>query len=251
MKLLSLHDILPTSVSKQCMRRIIMLLLVMLMCAVDASPHTLRHSYFQNRAAALRQEALAAVPPSSYNPESVFLTTSHRWLTQTLDHFSPRESVRFSQRFFEFLDYFEAPNGPIFLIIWGESTCYGILNDYIAVLAKRFGAALVSLEHRYYGPSSPFQDLKTENLKYLNSKQALSDLATFRNHYQALINKRYKRSSNVDNLWFTFGGSYAGALSAWFWLKFPHLAQGGQVRWSRMCQCLARTERPCCISHEN
>ncbi|KAH7415324.1 hypothetical protein KP509_14G037800 [Ceratopteris richardii] len=226
MKPLSLHDMLPTSVSKQSMRRIIMLILIMFMCAVDVSPHTLRHSHFQNRAAALRQEALAAVPPSSYNPENVFLTTSPRWLNQTLDHFSPQESVRFPQRFFEFLDYFDAPNGPIFLIIWGESTCYGILNDYIAVLAKRFGAALVSLEHRYYGFSSPFQDLKIENLKYLNSKQALSDLAAFRNHYQALINTRYKRSSNVDNLWFTFGGSYAGALSAWFRLKFPHLAHG-------------------------
>ena len=53
------------------------------------------------------------------------------------------------------------------------------------VLAKKFGAAVVSLEHRYYGKSSPFKSLRTENLKYLSSKQALSDLAVFRQYYQA------------------------------------------------------------------
>lgn len=52
------------------------------------------------------------------------------------------------------------------------------------VLAKKFGAALVSLEHRYYGKSSPFKYLTTENLRFLSSKQALFDLAVFRQYYQ-------------------------------------------------------------------
>lgn len=54
----------------------------------------------------------------------------------------------------------------------------------LQVLAKKFGAAVVSLEHRYYGKSSPFKSLTTENLKYLSSKQALFDLAAFRQFYQ-------------------------------------------------------------------
>jgi len=53
------------------------------------------------------------------------------------------------------------------------------------VLAKKFDAGIVSLEHRYYGKSSPFKSLATENLKYLSSKQALFDLAAFRQYYQA------------------------------------------------------------------
>ncbi|KDO57022.1 hypothetical protein CISIN_1g046985mg, partial [Citrus sinensis] len=61
--------------------------------------------------------------------------------------------------------------------ICGEYTCDGIPNDYLGVLAKKFGAAVVSLEHHYYGKSSPFKSLSTENLKYLSSKQALFDLA--------------------------------------------------------------------------
>ncbi|PHU15003.1 putative serine protease EDA2 [Capsicum chinense] len=52
------------------------------------------------------------------------------------------------------------------------------------VLAKKFGAAIVTLKHQYYGKSSPFKSLTTGNLKYLSSKQALFDLAAFRNFYQ-------------------------------------------------------------------
>jgi hypothetical protein len=54
-------------------------------------------------------------------------------------------------------------------------------------MAKKFGAALVSPEHRYYGKSSPFKSLTTENLRFLSSKQALFDLAVFRQYYQVCI----------------------------------------------------------------
>ncbi|XP_057492477.1 probable serine protease EDA2 isoform X1 [Actinidia eriantha] len=154
-----------------------------------------------------------------------FLTTQELWFNQTLDHFSPYDHRQFAQRYYEFLDHFLLPNGPIFLKICGESACNGIVNDYISVLAKKFGAAVVSLEHRYYGKSSPFKYLTTENLKYLSSKQALFDLAVFRQYYQESLNAKLNRSK-VENPWFVFGISYPGALSAWFRLKFPHLTCG-------------------------
>ncbi|KAF5753028.1 serine protease EDA2 isoform X1 [Tripterygium wilfordii] len=115
---------------------------------------------------------------------SNYLTTEEHWFNQTLDHFSPYDHTTFQQRYYEFLDHFRAPDGPIFLKICGESSCDGIPNDYISVLAKKFGAAVVTLEHRYYGKSSPFKSLKTENLRFLSSKQALFDLAIFRQRYQ-------------------------------------------------------------------
>ena len=40
---------------------------------------------------------------------------------------------QFKQRYYEFLDYYRAPNGPIFLKICGEASCNGIGNDYLAV----------------------------------------------------------------------------------------------------------------------
>ncbi|GJM91208.1 hypothetical protein PR202_ga07563 [Eleusine coracana subsp. coracana] len=169
------------------------------------------------------------------------LTKDERWMNQRLDHFSPTVSLlrrsllssriesldhrQFKLRYFEFLDHHRAPDGPVFLRICGEYSCDGIPNDYLAVLAKKFGAALVSPEHRYYGKSSPFKRLTTENLRFLSSKQALFDLAVFRQYYQESLNARYNRSG-FDNPWFVFGVSYPGALSAWFRLKFPHLTCG-------------------------
>ncbi|KAA3474436.1 putative serine protease EDA2 [Gossypium australe] len=116
---------------------------------------------------------------------SYYLTTKELWFDQTLDHYSP----------------------------------------YFQVLAKKFGAAVVSLEHRYYGKSSPFKSHTTENLKYLSSKQALFDLAVFRQWYQVSLNLKRNRTG-AENSWFVFGVSYSGALSAWFRLKFPHLTCG-------------------------
>ncbi|KAG4952078.1 hypothetical protein JHK85_045945 [Glycine max] len=195
---------------------------------------------------------VSSFPPLSYGvvpprtllnklSEGKYLNTQELWFDQTLDHFSPYDHRQFRQRYYEFLDYFRIPDGPIFLVIGGEGILNGVANDYLAVLAKKFGAAMVTLEHRYYGKSTPFNSLETENLKYLSSKQALSDLAVFRQYYQASyivllsyyklrsamdsINAKLNRTK-IENPWFIFGGSYSGALSAWFRLKFPHLTCG-------------------------
>ncbi|XP_068343317.1 probable serine protease EDA2 [Pyrus communis] len=153
------------------------------------------------------------------------LTKEELWFDQTLDHFSPYDRRKFPQRYYEFLDYFRPSDGPIFLKICGESACGGIANDYLSVLAKKFGAAIVAPEHRYYGKSSPFNTHTTQNLKYLSSKQALFDLAAFREFYQNGLNVKLNRTKG-DNPWFVFGISYPGALSAWFRVKFPHLTCG-------------------------
>ncbi|CAH8305117.1 unnamed protein product [Eruca vesicaria subsp. sativa] len=163
------------------------------------------------------------------SPRDYYLTTDEHWFNQTLDHYSPHDHRKFRQRYYEYLDNFRAPDGPVFMIICGEGPCSGIAKDYMSVLAKKFEAGVVSLEHRYYGKSNPFNSLATENLRYLSSKQALFDLAAFRQHYQARLglNVKLNRSSgSSDNPWFFFGISYPGALSAWFRLKFPHLTCG-------------------------
>ncbi|KAL2945636.1 hypothetical protein AAZX31_U043200 [Glycine max] len=157
--------------------------------------------------------------------KEIYLNIPGALVRPNLDHFSPYDHRQFRQRYYEFLDYFRIPDGPIFLVIGGEGILNGVANDYLAVLAKKFGAAMVTLEHRYYGKSTPFNSLETENLKYLSSKQALSDLAVFRQYYQDSINAKLNRTK-IENPWFIFGGSYSGALSAWFRLKFPHLTCG-------------------------
>ena len=61
-----------------------------------------------------------------------------------------------------------------------------------------------------------------ENLKYLNSEQGLSDLAYFISYIKT--NKLYGVQPSTS--WITVGGSYAGAMSAWFRAKYPHMTVG-------------------------
>lgn len=65
-----------------------------------------------------------------------------------------------------------------------------------------------------------FRDLSTDNLRYLNSEQALEDLANFR----LFIHGKYFLTD--ANKWIVFGGSYPGNLAAWTRLKYPHLFYG-------------------------
>lgn len=74
------------------------------------------------------------------------------------------------------------------------------------MLGAEHNALLMVLEHRYYGESQLFDNWDSENFKYLSSEQALSDLAMFIQSFN--LDKQRK--------WVVVGGSYPGALSAWF-----------------------------------
>ncbi|MFH4983698.1 hypothetical protein AB6A40_010407 [Gnathostoma spinigerum] len=110
-----------------------------------------------------------------------------------------------------------------FLKIAGESPMSARwLNDSNAIfmkLAKKYGAAMFQLEHRYFGQSRPVTDTKTENLKYCTIAQAIEDLATF-------IRAKNKEKKFNKPRWVTFGGSYAGSLSAWLRSVHPELTVG-------------------------
>lgn len=55
---------------------------------------------------------------------------------------------------------------------------------------------------------------------YLNSEQALADLAYFIEG----MNSLHKIPPGTK--WITFGGSYPGSLAAWSRVKYPHLIHG-------------------------
>jgi len=87
-------------------------------------------------------------------------------------------------------------------------------------LGKIHKALLVTIEHRYYGESQPFNIWNTTNLYYLTSQQALADFAEFQQYLTQTLVK------NPKTKWFVFGGSYPGCLSAWYRLKYPNLVVG-------------------------
>ena len=77
------------------------------------------------------------------------------------------------------------------------------------------------MEHRYYGESNPFSDYSTAHLKYLTSEQALADAAQF---LEFFVND-LKKSDQIRKV-IVVGGSYTGAMSSWFRMRFPNLVIG-------------------------
>ncbi|KAJ5079052.1 peptidase s28 family protein [Anaeramoeba ignava] len=143
--------------------------------------------------------------------------------TQKLDHFDLQSQVNFTQRYYENTAYFNANDPKVFIYIGGEGELFpdDIDTGEVVDLAQKHQALLLSLEHRYYGESIPFKNETLENLQYLSSQQALEDLAYFITKYSTEINPAVENAK-----WISVGGSYAGALSSWLRLKFPHLVVG-------------------------
>ncbi|KAG6116902.1 hypothetical protein E4U14_008276 [Claviceps sp. LM454 group G7] len=76
--------------------------------------------------------------------------------------------------------------------------------------AKTNKAAVVTLEYRHYGESSPFQNLTTTNLQHLTLDNAIQDIVYFANNAVLPFDK--KRPLSFDRVQHC---SQAGALSAW------------------------------------
>lgn len=151
-----------------------------------------------------------------------------RFLDQRLDHFNRELTTTFKQRYFLNDTFWKGEeNAPVFLCVGGEGPPLdrSVLvssvhcNDMVEI-APKYNALLLALEHRYYGPSNPFDDFSTDNLKYLNTEQALGDIATF----VQLINEQYKLTPS--NRWITWGGSYPGMVAALARFRYPHLIYG-------------------------
>ncbi|XP_074534899.1 thymus-specific serine protease [Halichoeres trimaculatus] len=143
--------------------------------------------------------------------------SEEQWFTQKLDHYNGADSREWKQRYFV-NDSFYKVGGPVFLMIGGEGPANPawMQTGTWLTYAEKLGALCLMLEHRFYGKSHPTEDLSTENLRYLSSRQALADLAHFRTVMA-------KDRGLTDSKWVAFGGSYPGSLAAWFRLKFPHL----------------------------
>eukprot|EP01039_Chlorochromonas_danica_P003870 gene3870-4228_t len=152
--------------------------------------------------------------------------TGEFFFEQVLDHFDVHNNVTFKQRYFVNETYWsKEADAPVFLCVGGEGPPLDrtVLvnsvhcNDMVEIASKH-GALLLALEHRYYGPSTPFGlDYSSDKLKWLTTEQALNDLAAFHRY----ISSKY--SLTARNKWITFGGSYPGMVAALSRLRFPHL----------------------------
>ena len=184
---------------------------LLLAAAAAASAEALSLSLLQARSAHLAR--LSAAPPTALPPDE--------WHTQRVDHFNVLSNNRtWLQRFWTNASFFTG-DGPVFVYVEGEGAGSpgSVLGGQHVELAASRGALILSLEHRFYGASSPTGDMSEESLALLSSHQAIGDLANF---ISTFVRVKYPTAGPV----ITFGGSYPGALSAWARLRLPHAVWG-------------------------
>lgn len=137
---------------------------------------------------------------------------------QLIDHKNPSLGT-FTQRYWYNDEFYKGPGSPIVLNAPGEFAA----DDYLGytknvtlqgVFAQTNGGAVILLEHRYWGGSSPYQNLTVETLQYLTLDQAVQDLVHFAKTVRLPFDPQ--GSSKPDKApWILSGCSYPGALTAW------------------------------------
>ena len=144
---------------------------------------------------------------------------------QLVDHFSDDAST-WTHRYYKSTKYFDGPGSPVFLIVGGEASLEKMLYPFVTEhLAPRFGAAVIEIEHRFYGPYRPIinREATTEELlELLTPQQAMADMVQLTKHFKEELGcLKYDRTSADYCPVITVGGSYPGFLSAMFRLAYP------------------------------
>ncbi|KAM3437764.1 hypothetical protein MY4824_003598 [Beauveria thailandica] len=154
----------------------------------------------------------AAKEPSTDN-------TTMGYFDQLIDHSRP-ELGTFKQRYFYSTAYYKGPGSPVSVAAPGEVAAnekyMSLTNKTMAgFIAQNLGAAIVTLEHRFYGKSTPVQGApNTENMQPLTLENSIYDLVYFARNVKFPFDPQGK--SHPDSApWTLSGCSYSGALSAW------------------------------------
>ena len=140
---------------------------------------------------------------------------------QQVDHFDDDNTETWSNRYYKSTKYFKGAGHPIFMVVGGEGAMDdGFFYPFVTeVLAKRFSAAVLQIEHRFYGPYVPIANATNSQLeKLLTPSQAMADMVKLTRHVRdtELTGCSPDRDSPHYCPVITVGGSYPGFLSAMF-----------------------------------
>ncbi|EPE29559.1 alpha/beta-Hydrolase [Glarea lozoyensis ATCC 20868] len=136
---------------------------------------------------------------------------------QLLDHKNPSKGT-FKQKFWWNIEFWNGPGSPIVMFTPGEIAAanYGayLTNaTVIGLYAQEIKGAVIMVEHRFWGESSPYQTLNSETLQLLTLEQSIADFVYFAKVAPLPFDTK---KSNADKApWVFSGGSYSGALAAW------------------------------------
>lgn len=137
---------------------------------------------------------------------------------QLIDHNEPALGT-FTQHYWWSTQFWTGPGAPVIFFNPGEvpaATYTGYLTNrtITGMFAEAVGGAVVMVEHRYWGDSSPYDTLTTETLAYLTLENSIKDNV----HFAETVELPFDPSgqSNAQHApWVMAGGSYSGALAGW------------------------------------
>lgn len=137
---------------------------------------------------------------------------------QLIDHSNPQLGT-FPQRYWYSTEFYAGPGSPVVFMTPGEVAADGYTGyltnrTLTGLFAQAIGGAVVMMEHRYWGTSSPYDTLTTKNLQYLTLKNSIYDTTHFANTVKLPFDSNGTSTASKAP-WVFSGGSYAGALSAW------------------------------------
>ena len=147
---------------------------------------------------------------------------------QKLDHFNAYNADKtFKQRWWYNHTYWSGSDdlGPIIYQVGGEWTNYGkdTIYGFVEEFAPKIKGLVVTVEHRFYGESYPFNqiernyDSSANKLGLLSIEQAMAD-------YVELLYYLKNTHFNCPQCpVIVLGGSYSGKLSFYLRLKYPYL----------------------------
>ncbi len=137
---------------------------------------------------------------------------------QLIDHKNASLGT-FPQRYYYNNEFWAGPGSPVVFFTPGESAFEGYegytsTQTLPGLFAQAIGGAIVVVEHRYWGQSTPFDKLTTKNMQYLTLENAIRDTTYFAKNVRLPFDAN--GTSSADNApWVMSGGSYSGALTAW------------------------------------
>lgn len=141
------------------------------------------------------------------------------YFDQLIDHSQP-ELGTFKQRYYYSTDYYQGPGSPVSMEAPTEDALYSDLvelsnSTMTGFIAQNLGGAALTLEHRFYGASTPLKGAaNTENLQSFTLENSIDDLIYFARNVKLPFDP--EGESHPDKApWTLSGCSYPGALSAW------------------------------------
>ncbi|KAK6509714.1 hypothetical protein TWF481_004445 [Arthrobotrys musiformis] len=181
----------------------------------------------RERALEVELEKRALEQNASSDPNAI--PYAQLWFTQKVDHFDPSNNNTFQQRYW-ISTHFYKPGGPVFVLDGGETGGGGRLQ-YMQTGIGRYiteylGGIGIILEHRYYGKSYVTPNLTVENLKYLDTAQSLKDNAYFAENLWKDLPANLSHIRPETAPFISYGGSYAGAKSAFLQAEYPDVYYG-------------------------